>query len=160
VPYPDGLNVRKAGQEDAESLAVLDAEHCRHYSAPPVFMTVRYGESAASFHAFLSQERNSVWLAEDGATPVGFIRYDAYEFGGSSVTESDQGVFISGAYVRPAYRGRRVAAALADAALRDYATQGLSYCALDYEAFNPQAASFWPRYFFPVCYSVIRWPEA
>jgi GNAT superfamily N-acetyltransferase len=66
---------------------------------------------------------------------------------------------ITGAYVRPAYRGRKVGAALLDAASRDYASRGFTCCAVNFESFNPEAASFWMRYFEPVCLSVLRVPE-
>ena len=46
-----------------------------------------------------------------------------------------------------------------DAALRDYADQGFTCCAVNFESFNPEAALFWPRYFDPVCYSLTRIPE-
>jgi GNAT superfamily N-acetyltransferase len=80
-------------------------------------------------------------------------------FGGSDVTASTDGVFISGAYVRRSYRRRGVADAILDAALRHYAGDGLTCCAVDFEAFNPEAAAFWTRSFTPVCYSLMRVPE-
>jgi len=61
--------------------------------------------------------------------------------------------------VRPEYRGRGAAPALLDAALRDYAARGFERCAVDFESFNPEAASFWVNYFKPVCYSLMRVPE-
>lgn len=69
-------------------------------------------------------------------------------------------VTISGAYVLPAYRGRRVAVALLDAALRNYQACGMRLCAVNFESFNPEAAPFWMKYFEPVCLSVVRVPEA
>jgi ribosomal protein S18 acetylase RimI-like enzyme len=160
IPYSPGLTIRKATPVDAEALCVLDAEHCRHYSTSPIFMTPRYGASAQAFREFVGKERNSVWLAEDGPIPVGFIRYDGYDFDCAEIPQSDAGVFISGAYVRPAYRGRMVAVALLDMALRDYAARGFSSCVLDFETFNPNAATFWPRYFDLVCYALMRVPES
>jgi ribosomal protein S18 acetylase RimI-like enzyme len=155
-----GLTIRKAMPDDAEALCVLDAEHCRYYSTPPIFMTPRHGASAQAFREFVSKERNSVWFAADGDTPVGFIRYDGYDYDCADIPQSDEGAFISGAYVRPAYRGRKVAVALLDAALRDYGARGFSSCVLDFETFNPNAATFWPRYFDLVCYSLMRVPES
>lgn len=52
-----------------------------------------------------------------------------------------------GAYLRPAYRGRRLTPAMLDATLRDYAGQGLASYAVNFKSFNPEAALFWPRYF-------------
>jgi hypothetical protein len=53
-----------------------------------------------------------------------------------------------------------VAVALLDAALRDYQAHGLTFCAVNFESFNPEAAAFWMKYFEPVCLSVVRVPEA
>ncbi len=153
------VSIHKATPADTSILALLDAEHCRHYTASPVFMAPPHNNSAAEFAEFLSHPRNSVWLAMDGEIPVGFMRYDGYKSDGEEIVNADDAAYITGAYVRPAYRGRRVAAALLDAALRDYASQGFTCCAVDFESFNPEAASFWMRHFEPVCLSLLRVPE-
>lgn len=46
-----------------------------------------------------------------------------------------------------------------DAAIRDYAAHGVLSCAVDLEAFNPEASRFWIRHFAPVCYSLMGVPE-
>jgi GNAT superfamily N-acetyltransferase len=158
-PCSTDLCVRKAAKADAPILAILDAEHCRHYAASPVFMPPPHNSDAAEFAEFLSRPKNSIWLAMDGELPAGFIRYDGYDSDGVEVLVSEAAVYITGAYVRPAYRGRKVGAALLDAALRDYAGQGFTCCAVNFESFNPEAASFWMRHFEPVCLSVLRVPE-
>ncbi len=101
-----GLRLRAAAAEDAAALAALDAEHCLHYSKPPIFMALRRGETAAGWIDFLARPRNRVWLACEGTEPAGFMRFDGYEFDGAEVVESETTVKISGAYVRPACRGR------------------------------------------------------
>jgi GNAT superfamily N-acetyltransferase len=159
-PSSTDLHIRKATPLDANALSELDAEHWRHYTQSPVFMTPRTGNTAAGNIEFLSGPKNSVWLAFDGDVPVGFIRYDGYDFDSAAVLESDEGVTITGAYIRPAYRGRKAAVALLEAALRDYQSRGLKYCAVNFESFNPEAAAFWMKYFEPVCYSVVRVPES
>jgi GNAT superfamily N-acetyltransferase len=158
-PCTTTVSIRKATQADAPILAILDAEHCRHYTASPVFMPPPHNNDAAEFAEFLSRPQNSVWLAMDGEVPVGFIRYDGYDSDGVEIVVSEATVYITGAYVRPAYRGRKVGAALLDAASRDYASRGFTCCAVNFESFNPEAASFWMRYFEPVCLSVLRVPE-
>ena len=45
-------------------------------------------------------------------------------------------------------------------ALRHYAGEGVTTCAVDFEAFNPEATAFWLRHFTPVCFSLMRVPEA
>ena len=156
---PDGFSVRAATADDAPALATLDVEHKRHLEEPPVFMAPRVPDAAAAWSAFLARPGNTVWLAEDAAGPFGFLRFDR-EFEGTAVIESETGVFVSGAYVRAPKRHRGAATAILDAALRHYAAEGLAYCAVDFEAFNPEAAGFWPRHFRPVCYSLMRVPES
>lgn len=153
------LAVRAATLDDAAHLAALDAEHCQHYARSPIFMAPRAGDSADQFVPFLSCPKNSVWLALDGEQPVGFLRFEGYDFDCAAIVQSDQTIRINGAFVRPAYRGRRAAAALLDAALRHYAGRGFTCCAVDFESFNPEAAVFWMRYFEPVAFSLTRVPE-
>lgn len=158
-PVVTSLIVRKATPADADALALLDEEHCRHYTAAPVFMAPPHRNDAAEFAAFLSRPDNSVWLATDGDIPAGFLRFDGYEVDGVGVLEGGQTAFINGAYLRPAYRGQHAAPAMLDAALRDYAGKGFTCCAVNFESFNPEAAVFWPRYFDLVCLSLTRIPE-
>ncbi len=159
VSLPAALGVRKATQADAEALAILDAEHRRHYVEPPIFMMPHPPADAAEFAAFLARPKNSAWLALDGDAPAGFMRFEGYDFDGVAIVESERTISITGAYVRPAYRGHKVAAALLDTALRDYSARDFTCCAVNFESFNPEAASFWPKYFEPVCLSVTRAPE-
>jgi ribosomal protein S18 acetylase RimI-like enzyme len=159
VAYSTDLHIRKATRDDAHALAELDAEHWTHYTRSPIFMPPHAGRDAAENVEFLSRSKNSIWLALDGDVPAGFIRYEGYDFDGVAIVESDDAVAITGAYVRPAYRGRHAATALLDAALRDYQARGLKSCAVNFESFNPEAASFWMKYFEPVCVSVMRAPE-
>lgn len=156
---PSDLRFRAATIDDAAALAELDAEHCLHYSKSPIFMALRQGETAAGWADFLARPRNSAWLACDETGPAGFMRFDGYEFDGAEIVESETTIKINGAYVRPACRGRGAAAGMLDAALRDYAGRGFTACAVDFESFNPEAAGFWPRYFEPVCLSLMRVPE-
>jgi ribosomal protein S18 acetylase RimI-like enzyme len=117
------------------------------------------GKDAAGNASFLERPKNSVWLAEDHGKIAGFMRFEGYEFDGVASLEGDDGVIITGAYTRPAYRRQGAAVALLDAALRDYQSCRINYCAVTFESFNPEASSFWPRYFEPVCFSLLRVPE-
>ena len=153
-----GFSVRRATLEDAQALAVLDMEHQGHYSEAPVFMAPRQPTAASAWAKFLEGEGNSAWIAQDAEGPFGFIRF-AREFNASSVVDSTEGIFISGAYVQKRARGRGAATAMLDAAFRHYASAGIRSCAVDFEAFNPEASAFWLRHFTPVCTSLMRVPE-
>jgi ribosomal protein S18 acetylase RimI-like enzyme len=154
------LAIRKATIDDAAHLAVLDAEHWQHYTRAPIFMTPRQGSTADQAAEFLSRPKNSIWLALDREGPIGFARYEGYDFDSVAMVESEQTIAITGAYVRPAYRGRKAGVALLDAALRDYAARGFTCCTVNFESFNPEAVAFWMKYFDPVGLSVVRVPES
>jgi ribosomal protein S18 acetylase RimI-like enzyme len=122
-------------------------------------MAAHETEDAEDFTEFLGNPTNSIWLALDGKTPVGMMRFECNEDGAVAIVDAPDKIAISGAYIRPQYRGRRAAPAILDAALRDYAAQGFARCSVDFESFNPEAATFWIKYFDPVCLSVTRVPE-
>jgi GNAT superfamily N-acetyltransferase len=159
IAAPAGFTVRRATSDDAAALALLDVEHRRHYSEPPVFMAPRMPNDARAWAEFLEVPDSGAWVAEDAGGPFGFMQLGR-EFGGSSVVESVSGIFISGACVRSTHRGRGAATAILEAALRHHAGAGLTTCAVDFEAFNPEAAAFWLRHFTPVCHSLMRVPES
>jgi GNAT superfamily N-acetyltransferase len=155
---PHESQIRQATPADVHALARLDGEHVRHYAEPPVFMVPPDAMDEGAWAAFLAWPRNTAWIAEDLEGPFAFLRVDR-EFGGSDVAADDEGVFITGAYVRPSHRRVGASTAMLDAALRHYAAVGARCMALDFESFNPEARGFWFRHFRPVCYSLIRVPE-
>ena len=159
-PATTSLSIRKAQPADSATLAELDEEHCRYYTQPPVLMARREATSVDAFAEFIRQPENAVWLAWDGQNPAGFLRFDGYEVEAATILEGEATAFISGAYVRSAYRSRGAARAMLDAALSDYAGRGYRRCVLDFETFNPYARSFWLKYFQPAAYSLMRVPEA
>ncbi|HEX2620402.1 MAG TPA: GNAT family N-acetyltransferase [Phototrophicaceae bacterium] len=163
VAAPTGITIRPATLADVEGWVALEIEHSRHYTLPPISMAAHETEDADDFTTFLSQPDNSIWLAlddnTDGNTAIGFIGFQSNSFGAAAIVDAPDKIAITGTYIRPQYRGRRVAAAILDAALRDYESRGFKRCSVDFEAFNPEAAAFWLKYFEPICLSVIRVPE-
>jgi GNAT superfamily N-acetyltransferase len=156
---PASIHIRKAALSDLEALCALEIEHGRHYTEPPVLMSVYEPRSAAMLEAFLSEPHASLWLALDGSAAVGYMRFEPSGGSGVAVVDAPDQIANTGAFIRPAYRGRKVASALLDAALRDYAAQGFTRCSVDFESFNPEAVNFWLRFFEPVCFSLTRIPE-
>ncbi len=158
-PPPPGIEIRKATAADIDALAALEVEHAQHYADPPIQMAAYEPKDAAALEAFISEPHNSLWLALDGQTYAGYMRFEPNGDGAVAIVDAPDQIANTGAFVRPAYRGRRTAPALLDAALRDYAAQGFARCSVDFESFNPEAANFWLRYFSPVCFSLTRIPE-
>ncbi|NLT53933.1 MAG: GNAT family N-acetyltransferase [Actinomycetales bacterium] len=157
---PDGVTLRRAVPEDAATILTLENEHWRHYTQPPMFMPVTLPLDPAEIETVLSGAVSGYWLATCDGEPAGFLRFEPVAQGATELVASATTIAITGAYVRPSRRGRGIATALLDASLRDYAGRGYTRCSTDFESFNPEAASFWPRYFTPVCLSMTRVPEA
>ena len=156
---PSGVTVRRAVGADATRLAALDVEHRRHYTAPPVFMAPRAPDAADDLVACMAAEPNTIWLAEAAGDVQAFLRLEAASHGAARVSLAPTTISITGAFTRPAWRGRGVAAALLARALGHYADGGFQRMAVDYETFNPWAPAFWRRFFDPVAVSVVRVPE-
>ena len=153
------LSIRQAALVDAAALASLEREHCRYYTLSPVFMPLRAGYTEERFRRFLADPGNSIWLALDEDAPVGFLRLDGSENDGADALASTGTIKINGAFIQAAYRGQGANSAMLDAALCHHAGLGKTCCAVDFEAFNPDAMAFWLRHFQPVCLSLMRCPE-
>lgn len=156
TPPAAGCKIRKAGLEDALMLAALEIEHWQHYYESPVLMAPQQPDDAAQIAALISDSKNAYWVATDNDRPIGFIRFEGSSFGAADIVNDVSTVAITGAFVRPEYRGRKFASAILHAALSEYSKQGYRRCSVDFESFNPEAAGFWMRYFDPVCLSVMR----
>lgn len=159
APLPAGLVIRRAVPADAPRLAQIDSEHCLHYTQPPIFMALPPADSAEHFAGFVTKPGNTIWIAEDGDHLAGFMRFQTGDYDGVELLNAPGMVGCNGAYVRPAYRGRGIAPALLDAALTHYAAQGIERLSVNFESLNPEASSFWMRYFEPAAWSLTRVPE-
>lgn len=159
VGAPRGLALRRAGAGDARILAEIETEHWRHYAAPPVLMSAGAPNTEAEFAALLADKNFHAWLALEGETAAAYLRLQSRSDGAASIVAAEDAIAITGAFTRPAYRGRKAAAALLAVALEDARARGFRRMSVDFESFNPEAAAFWPRYFTPVCFSVMRIPE-
>jgi GNAT superfamily N-acetyltransferase len=160
VRTAENLTVRRAQNQDADLIAVLDCEHMRHYNEPPIFMATHPPIRPDEYREFIRDPGNTYWLAEFQGEPAGLMRFEVHSYGATNIVQSETTIAITGAFTRPQYRGKGSAAVLLDAALRYYSERGFERCSVDFESFNPEAANFWMKYFEPVCFSLVRHPEA
>jgi GNAT superfamily N-acetyltransferase len=159
LPVPQGLEVRRAGEGDLDLLAVLETEHWRHYPEPPTLMPPQEPRQAEEFAELVSSPVGSAWLAFAGEEPAGYLTLESSTFGAASSINAEGTIAINAAFVRPGLRGRGAAGAMLESALQEYTRRGYQRCSVDFESLNPEAAAFWPRYFEPVCLSLVRVPE-
>ena len=165
-PPAPGVSLRAASAADLALLVEIEAEHWQHYAQPPTLMVASAPDGPAEFAQFVATPPNTAWLAFKDGILAGYLRLQSVIQGGAAVLNSQETIGITGAYVRPAYRGLGLAPALIEAARQYYAAQtaphgpAFTCLAVDFESINPEAAAFWPRYFTPVTFSLIRVPEA
>lgn len=155
---PGGFVIRPAVLDDLDRLVQLDLEHCRHYGEPPVCMVPPTPATADELAPLLAVDRQQpvLWVAADHNGPQAFLRAEQGADSCSSFLVADGTVAVTGVFTRPAARGRGVAAALFDAALRHHAARGIPRFAFDYETINPAARAFWPRHLTIVARSSMR----
>ena len=72
------------------------------------------------------------------------------------VIQDEKTISITSAFTSEAARGAGIATALLNRSLEWARTEGYERCAVDFEPMNSLAARFWPKYFRPVCYSLMR----
>jgi GNAT superfamily N-acetyltransferase len=154
---PPGFVVRPATPDDLDALVQLDREHCAHYALPPTFMVAPAPATVDELAPLLAVDTNPVfWIAADHDGPQAFLRAEQGVDSCSRFLQTPDTVAITGIFTRPAARGRGVAAALLDAALRYHAARGIPRFAFDHETINPTARAFWPRHLTTVARSYLR----
>ena len=147
-----GIEVRRAGLQDARIVTDLGRALERHEAAAPTFWMHELGD----FGETLGQPGNAAWLAFEGGQVLGFIALEPGEACECALLRDTGTVNISGAFTVEAMRGKGVAASLLDHALAWARSQGYERCAVDFESMNTLAARFWVRWFEPVSYSLVR----
>lgn len=159
-----GFELRRATLDDVGEANLFDQALARHLAAPPIFWPHENKEYAE----WLGNSANALWLAYQAGTShragqerpgneaVGCLALEPGYQGGCQVTQDEKTISITGAYTREGTRGNGVATALLNGSLEWARAEGYERCAVDFEPMNSLAARFWPKYFQPVCYSLMR----
>jgi GNAT superfamily N-acetyltransferase len=158
---PTGYALRRATLDDLPLAAAFDQALSQHLAAAPTF----WPHENKDYGNWLMDSANAFWLAspvdqghhEDA---VGFIALEPGYQEGCQVIQDEKTISISGAFTRQETRGEGVATALLNISLEWARAQGYARCAVDFEPMNSLAARFWPKYFQPVCYSLMRRVDA
>ena len=153
---PDGVFVRRAGADDAGSVAVLDAALRRHLEASPIFLRPAVPAAPEVLRRDLRSPREATFLAERDGHPVAFIRIGPCATDVATVVRDVRTASITGAFTAPDLRGGGVATALLAAAVRWAGDEGFERCAVDHESANGEASRFWARHCTPVAISMAR----
>ena len=152
APDP-GYAIRRAGLDDAPALAVLRHALWHHLSLPPVYL---YDEEYENMADWLADPAHAAWAAMEGDRAVAFIQIQPVPGDVCAAVRDPGTASITGAFVEERARRSGLGAALLDRALAWAREQGYERCGVDFEPDNRQATRFWPRYFRPVCFSLMR----
>ena len=164
APAAPGLEIRRAGPEDRQTLADFSDIIWRHQVQAPVWgiMLPEVVAEQRRGWAELADDANvTVWLAFLDGEAVGCQGYWPAEPGEDDLLTPDSCCELSVAGTRPHVRGRGVGTALTHHGLRQAREAGYSTCLTDWRSTNLLAARFWPRQGFrPVAYRLVRRVDA
>jgi ribosomal protein S18 acetylase RimI-like enzyme len=111
--------IRRATDADLPVLAALRWEFRTDGAAPVEERAAFEARFRKQVGAALADGSWRVWVAQGGGVVVGHLYAARIAKLPNPVDEAEAHLYISNVYVRPAHRGRGIAAALLDAALAD-----------------------------------------
>jgi GNAT superfamily N-acetyltransferase len=150
------VDIRRARVEDVAAVMALDEALRRHLASAPTFLPFEEGRGRIAHERWLADPANAVWLAFQGAQAVGSMTVGPANEDACTIILDENTASIVGAFTEKAARGLGIGTALLNRSLDWAYSAGYERCAVDFESQNILAARFWPRYFQPVCYSLIR----
>ncbi len=154
---PDGLKIRRAHPGDGGRLCSLNAALAGHIRAEPVCMPLARGMDAGSWERWLDGGDALAFLALDGdGRAVGYIKAEGAQDDVSDAVRDPGTLAISGMYVLPQARGRGIGGRLLAELSGLARNSGRPVVSVDCETTNPEAYSFWSRFFQPVSWSLER----
>ncbi len=153
---PDGVEIRRAGPDDAAAVADVDAGLRRHLEAPPIFrrplsaLPVEVGRRA------LADPAVATFLAERDACAIAFLRIGPCADDVATIVRDPATASVTAAFTRPEVRGLEIGSHLLAAAVAWAEEAGYARWAVDHESANGEAARFWARHATPVTISMSR----
>jgi len=152
------FELRQATLDDICQANSFDQALQRHLAAPPTF----WPHESEDRTEWLKNPVHALWLAYPkgkalgGGEAVGCMALEPGNQGGCQIVRDEKTIYISSAFTREETRGTGVATALLNGSLEWARAEGYERCAVDFEPMNFLAARFWPKYFRPICYSLMR----
>jgi GNAT superfamily N-acetyltransferase len=150
---PAGLDVRRAGPEDADEVTAFGRALEQHMAAPPVFWI----HDSEDYVQWLQKPSHAAWLAYQNEAAVGCLGLELEHGHRCAIAQDDDTAGISIAYTHQDARSMGVGTVLLNQALAWAKARGCQRCAADWEPMNPPANRFWSKRFHTVCYSLLRW---
>lgn len=147
------VSIRQATMTDLDTVTKLAEALVQHITEPPVLWPHRERD----YSEWLTQPGSAVWLAYDGASPLGMLGVRPDNPDGLLILADDKTAHIRAAFTAASSRRSGITTALLNHALRWALVNGYERCHVDFETANHVAARFWLKRFQPVGYSLLRW---
>lgn len=145
------LIFRVAQVEDAEEVSMFMRGLVRHLCKSPTFFPTNIKDY--SIHVSTT-DLQRIFVVKDKQKVIGYmqIENEAETF----ITTHEEIVNICGMFILPEYRGMGIAQQLLEYVCKSVEDSGKKYLGVDCETLNPNALSFWGKYFKKYTYSYIR----
>ncbi len=151
ISKQNDLIFRVAQVEDANEVSMLNNELVRHLCKSPAFFPTNIQNYTNHISA---TDLKQIFIVKDKQKVIGYMKIanEAETF----ITGHEDMVNICGMYILPEYRGAGITQQLLGYVCRIMEGSGKKYLGVDYETLNPNALSFWGKYFKKYTYSYIR----
>ena len=148
------VSIKKVGKERASQIADIQSESHNYFKKSPIFMPLEKEDPEKYLDNWFKQKNRHLWAAYKDDEDVGFMKIEPK--GERFITESEEVMNITGAYVREEYRRSKIAVSLLDHIQKWMLDNGYNLCGVDYESFNLSGSNFWDQFFTPYAYSLVR----
>ena len=151
------VHIRRAGQDDLDSIARLVIENLRYHAGAPIFLPYLpevEADARNEQQEWLASTECAIWLAERDGQAVGVVNVKP---AAPALSMPERCVYIQHSYVVPSARGLGAGAGLLGHAIDWARDAGYAHCTLNFMPANLLSARFWPaRGFRPHGYRLFR----
>ena len=149
------VDIRRAKLQDLEEVMELHEALRMYMKGSPIFLPTEKRDRNY-YEEWLKNPDKEVWLAYMKGELVAFMRLGPAEEDECMIVLDEKTTSIYSAFTKEKVRGKGIAAALLDHALKAAQASGYVRCAVSFEPMNLLGTRFWLKYFKPVCLSVVR----
>jgi hypothetical protein len=149
-----GVKIKKMGNERIAEIADMQGKLQNYFESSPIFTPVEKEDPEKYLDNWLKGKNHHLWAAYKDNKPAGFVKIEPS--GERFITESDEVMNITGAYVVEEYRRSKIAGSLLGEIQKWMLENDYRLCGVDYESFNVAGSKFWNQFFTPYTYSLVR----
>jgi GNAT superfamily N-acetyltransferase len=157
IPDSDvNLHIRHAELLDIQQVMELHEALWQYEKGTPIFL-ITPKRDRSYYEEWLQNPNKVVWLAYRKDEPVALMRLGPAYDDVCTIICDEKTTSIYAAFAKEEIRRNGIATALLDHALKFAKNSGYERCAVSFEPMNVLGTRFWLKYFYPVCFSIVRY---